>query len=61
MKKYMKQVNLRIDDGFEISSEAESFRDFAATNTIKVSADFNWSREEANERSMKCLAINPFK
>lgn len=36
-------------------SEAERFRAFAAANTIKVPADFKWSREEANERNMRCL------
>lgn len=36
-------------------SEAERFRAFAAANTINVPSDFKWSREEANERSMRCL------
>lgn len=37
-------------------AEAERFRAFAAANTIKVPADFKWSREDATAREMRCLA-----
>lgn len=36
-------------------AESERFRAFAAANTIKVPADFKWSRAEATERNMGCL------
>lgn len=36
-------------------SEADRFRAFAAAHTINVPADFKWSRDEANERNMRCL------
>lgn len=35
-------------------AEAERFRAFAAANTIKVPADFKWSREDATAREMSC-------
>lgn len=36
-------------------AEAESFRTFAAANTIKVPSDFKWSREDATAREMRCF------
>lgn len=49
----MAQVNFRMDDGLKAQADAESFRKFAAENTINVPADFKWSRAEANEREIR--------